>query len=154
MARLFFVCWGNICRSPMAERVARHLIDERGLDIEVESFGISDEEAGNPIDRRAARTLIEAGYDADGHRARKIGAAEIEEADLVVAAEPQHVERLARLAPGADNIVLLNDFNSALEKGTGLIDPWYGDDAGFQDTLNDVEAAMDGILDEVLRRAD
>ena len=153
MARLVFVCWGNICRSPMAERVARRMIEERGLDIEVESFGISDEEAGNPIDRRAARTLIGAGYDADGHRARKIGAAHLEEADLVVAAEPMHVDRLLRLLPDAANVVLLNDFNSELDPGTALIDPWYGDEAGFQDTLADIEAAMPGILGAVQESA-
>lgn len=153
MARLVFVCWGNICRSPMAERVARRMVEEKGLDIEVESFGVSDEEAGNPIDRRAARTLIAAGYDAEGHRARRIGAAELEDVDLVVAAEQLHIDRLRRLAPDADNVVLMNDFNPALAKGTGLRDPWYGDEAGFQDTLADIEAAMEGILAEVQERA-
>ena len=137
----------------MAERIARRMIDEQGLDIEVESFGVSEEEAGNPIDRRAARTLIKAGYDPDGHRARKIGAAHIKSADLVVAAEPLHVDRLQRIAPGASNIVLLNDFNPAMDPGTPLIDPWYGDDAGFQETLDDLEAAMEGILRAVQERA-
>lgn len=141
MKRLAFVCWGNICRSPMAERVARKMA--RGTD--VESFGISTEELGNPIDRRAARTLTAAGYDASGHRARQITREDLLANDLVVAVEPFQVDRLLRIAPEA-NVALLNDFDPAKPKGTPLIDPWYGDDAGFADTLADIEAAMPGIL--------
>ena len=70
MAKVVFVCWGNICRSPMAERVARGMAAERGLDVEADSVGISSEESGNPIDRRAAAVLREAGYSTGGHRRR------------------------------------------------------------------------------------
>ncbi|MCC2594080.1 low molecular weight phosphotyrosine protein phosphatase [Tessaracoccus sp. OS52] len=149
MASLVFVCYGNICRSPMAERVARKQAAERGLEVDISSFALSTEELGNPIDRRAVAVLKAAGYDTDGHRARQVTATDIESADLVVAVEPYQLKRLRRIAPGAVNLRLLNDFNPELEPGTPLIDPWYGDDAGFHDTLADVEAAMPGILDEV-----
>ncbi|HMR48731.1 MAG TPA: low molecular weight protein-tyrosine-phosphatase [Arachnia sp.] len=152
MNTLVFVCHGNICRSPMAERVARRRAAERGLELEIVSFGVSNEEEGNPIDRRAARVLSAAGYDASTHRARRITRDDIEAADLVVAAEPHHVARLRRLAPDAENLALLNDFNPALPKGTPLDDPWYGPEAGFLDTLADIEAAMDAILDEATAR--
>lgn len=148
MGHLVFVCWGNICRSPMAERVARRMAAERGAEITVESFGISSEESGNGIDYRAAEILTGSGYDADGHRARRITAEHLADADLVVAVEPFQVDRLKRLAPDAE-IRLLNDFNPALEPGTPLIDPWYGDKSGFRDTLADIEAAMPAILDEM-----
>lgn len=148
MRHLVFVCWGNICRSPMAERVARRAIAETGAGVTVESFGISDEESGNPIDRRAVKILSGAGYDAGGHRARRVARADLESADLVVAVEPFQVDRLKRLAPDA-NIRLLNDFNPAMEPGTPLVDPWYGDLAGFETTLADIEAAMPAILEEL-----
>lgn len=136
----------------MAERVARAKAEERGLDVRIESFGVSSEEEGNPIDRRAARTLERAGYDAAGHRARKIGAADVKGATLVVAAEPLHVARLQRIAPGASNIALLNDFNVDKPKGEPLGDPWYGPEEGFERTLADIEAAVDGVLMAVARR--
>ncbi|HHT12915.1 MAG TPA: low molecular weight phosphotyrosine protein phosphatase [Propionibacterium sp.] len=148
MTRLIFVCWGNICRSPMAERVARRMADERGLDLEIESFGISSEESGNGIDRRAVRVLDEHGYDSTGHHARRIGAKDMKDA-FVVAVEPFQVDRLKKMLPGA-NVHLLNDFNPAKRKGEGLIDPWYGNQDGFYETLSDVEAAMPGILDAVV----
>lgn len=147
MARLIFVCWGNICRSPMAERVARRMAAERGLDLEVESFGLSSEEAGRGIDRRATRVLAEHGYRADGHRARRITEVAMRDA-FVVAVEPFHIDRLRKMLPTA-NVHLLNDFNPAKRPGEALIDPWYGDQDGFYDTLTDVEAAMPGILDAV-----
>ena len=148
MSKLVFVCWGNICRSPMAERVAIREARERGLEVDVESFAISSEEVGNPIDPRAVRTLTANGYDAAGHRARTVTAADLLAADLVIAVEPFQVERLLRSAPGA-RVALLNDFNPLKAKGQPLIDPWYGDQAGFGETLGDIEAAMPGILDAV-----
>lgn len=153
MTKLVFVCWGNICRSPMAERVAERLIDEQRLDIEVTSFGISDEEHGNPIDRRAVRVLDEAGYRTDGHEARKVAADDLTDADLVIAVEPFQVARLRGLAPGA-NVQLLNDYNPDKAKGESLDDPWYGGAAGFESTLADIEAAMPGILEAVTAQWD
>ncbi len=148
MASLVFVCWGNICRSPIGERVALGMAQEQGLNLEVSSFGLSDENEGFGIDVRAMAVLEERGYDAQDHSARRITQSDIEAADLVIAVEPYQVDKLRRMAPGADNVRLLNDFNPDLGPGTPLIDPWYGDDAGFQDTIADVEAAMPSILAE------
>ena len=148
MRKLLFVCWGNICRSPMGERVARRMIEEQGLDVEVASVGISSEETGNPIDRRAVQVLTEAGYDATGHRARRVTVADLEEADLVVAAETSHLSRLRQIHPDG-SYALLNDFNPEMVPGTDLQDPWYGPASGFRDTLADIEAAMPGILDSL-----
>lgn len=148
MASLVFVCWGNICRSPIGERVALGMAEERGLNLEVSSFGLSNDNEGLGIDGRAVAVLEERGYNAQDHSARQIQQADIEAADLVVAVEPYQVDKLRRMAPGADNVRLLNDFNPDLGPGTPLIDPWYGDEDGFQDTIADVEAAMPAILDE------
>lgn len=149
MAKLLFVCWGNICRSPMAERVARGMAAERGLDVEADSVGLSSEESGNPIDRRAATVLRQAGYDADGHRARRVTADDLAGADLVVAAEGFHISQLRQLHPEGV-YALLNDFNPTKPTGEDLQDPWYGPASGFADTLADIEAAMPGILDAVV----
>lgn len=151
--QLVFVCWGNICRSPMAERVARRKAEERGLDVDIVSFGLSDEEQGKPIDRRAVAVLQEAGYDTQGHQARRITADDVAHADMVVVAEPYMVQRLREVSPGADNLRLLNDFNPTVAPGTALQDPWYGDDEDFHATLAHIEAAVPGILDEMAARS-
>lgn len=139
------VCTGNICRSPMMERIAAAKAAEAGLDVEVVSGGTSSEESGNPIDHRARRVLERAGYDAGHHRAHKVTAQDLADADLVIAAEEHHRRALLRLAPDAD-VRLLSDFDPDLAPGTGLPDPWYGPDSDFDETLLAVEAAMPGLV--------
>jgi protein-tyrosine phosphatase len=150
--RVVFVCWGNICRSPMAERVAERAAEEAGLTgVEFTSAATSREELGEPMDRRAAAVLRERGYRADGHAAHQVSAAEIESADLVIAMEDIHVTKMTAIAPGATNLSLLSDFDPEAEPGSGVPDPWYGTPTGFYGTLEMIEAAIPGVLDRVRR---
>lgn len=148
--RVVFVCWGNICRSPIAERVAQRAAHRAGLtDVEFTSAATSSEELGAPMDERAASVLRGAGYTSENHIAHRIDAGELAEADLVIAMEDIHVNRLRRLAPDAENIELLSAFDPAAEPGSGVPDPWYGPASGFGDTLAAIEVAMPGILGRV-----
>ena len=145
--RVVFVCWGNICRSPIAERVAERRAADAGLaDVVFTSAATSTEELGRPMDRRAAAVLRDQDYRSGDHRAHQIDRAEIEAADLVIAMEDIHVRRMLAMAPGAANLSLLTDYDPSAEPGSGVPDPWYGTAAGFADTLATIEAAMPGIL--------
>ena len=139
------VCTGNICRSPMMERVLAAKAAEAGLDVDVDSVGTSSEESGNPIDHRARRVLTRAGYDADHHTARKVSARDLADADLVIAAEEHHRRRLLSIAPDAD-VRLLSDFDPDATPGSGLPDPWYGPESEFDETLAAIEAAVPGLV--------
>lgn len=146
---VIFVCWGNICRSPMAEFVARKVFANEGLDARITSAGVSDEEHGGPMDSRARSVLKSHGYPCSGHNAHQIDGSEIMSADLVIAAEPRHIQMMKRMAPDADNLRLIRDYDPNCTPGTSLPDPWYGSADGFEDTLDAIEAAMPGIVDEV-----
>lgn len=146
---VIFVCWGNICRSPMAEVVARRWAARSGVDAVFTSAGVSSEEEGNPMDPRAVAVLRRAGYPLGEHAAHRITAAEVREAALVVAMEDIHLDRMRRLVPDATNLRLLTDFDPTAEPGSGVPDPWYGSAAGFADTLSSIEAAMPELLDQV-----
>ena len=141
-----FVCWGNICRSPMGQQVARHWAQRTGLDVQVDSAGVSPEERGNPIDPRAARCLEAHGYERGTHRAKVATRELIDDSALVLAFEPLHLQRLRRIAPDADNLHLVTAFDPAAEPGSGIDDPWYGGPADFEETLAAIEAAMPGII--------
>lgn len=145
---VIFLCWGNICRSPMAERVARKLAADRGLDVVFTSAATSTEELGAPIDRRAAAVLTEAGYDADHHVAHQISRNEAEQADLIVAMEQLHLDRLRRIAPGVRG-VLMSDYDPQARPGDEVPDPWYGPDSGFRTTLHTLQRAVPHLLDEL-----
>jgi protein-tyrosine phosphatase len=148
--RVVFVCLGNICRSPMAERVAERAAADAGVTgVEFSSAGTISEEFDDPMDRRAAAVLRERGYRYADHMARRITEVQIESADLVVAMEDTHLRSVLELAPDPSKVSLLTDFDPAAERGSGVPDPWFGSDAGFYDTLWAIEAAMPGLLDRV-----
>lgn len=137
----------------MAEQVARSALADAGLAdrVQVDSAGTSTEELGEPIDPRAARVLQQHGYDAGDHRAHQISADELAGADLVIAMESLHVDRLSRIGRGQQlaQVRLLSDFDPAAPAGSGVPDPWYGPDRAFGETLAAVEAAMPGVLDTI-----
>ncbi|MEZ7897307.1 MAG: low molecular weight protein-tyrosine-phosphatase [Flaviflexus sp.] len=96
--RILVVCTGNICRSPMGEIVLRQKLADVGIDADVDSVGVSSEEHGRPVDRRAANVLRESGYDVPSRRARKVTKADLEESDLVLAMTVGHAQQLGALA--------------------------------------------------------
>lgn len=166
--RIMTVCTGNICRSPMAEIVLRERLDAAGLGehVVVDSTGVSSEEIGNPIDRRARTVLVAAGYsDAalDTHRARRTDAADLADRDLVVAMTADHARVLRRLADapreagGPDAIRMFRSFDPQAprvseqrdEHRLDVADPWYGGMQDFEECLEQVEAAVDGIVEHV-----
>ena len=169
--RVMTVCTGNICRSPMAEIVLRDRLEAAGLGdrVVVDSSGVSDEEHGNPVDGRARRVLAAHGYPTgDGHRARQVTAADLADHDLVLPMTAQHARRLRRLADGhagADGLAEIRMYRSfdptapVVEPGgderlLDVDDPWYGDEAGFETTMAEVEAAADGVVAHVRARLD
>lgn len=149
---VIFVCWGNICRSPMAADVAIHYAAEAGIDIDISSAGVSREEVGNGIDPRAARTLRKHGYTVQSHSAHQITAAEIAEADLVIGMEQHHLDRMRRICGGqldTDKVKVLTDFDPSAEPGSGVEDPWYGGQEGFAATITAIEKAMPGVIERL-----
>ncbi len=159
------VCTGNICRSPMAEIVLRDRFEAAGLAdrVVIDSSGISDEEHGRPVDRRARVVLAERGYDIAGdHRARQVRAGDLAARDLVLAMTSQHARALRRLAgrqidDAAEVVRMYRAFDPAAprvlagqpEHVLDIADPWYGDERDFAECLDEIEAAADGVVDHV-----
>ena len=86
MIRILFVCHGNICRSPMAEFVMKHLVSEAGLDdeFEIASAATSTEEIGNPVYPPARRKLAEHGISCAGKTAWQIRRSDYEVYDYLI----------------------------------------------------------------------
>ena len=148
--RVIFVCWGNICRSPMAERVAEKLAADRGLDeLEFSSAATSREEIGAPIDDRAADVLRRHGYRIGGHRAHQITRAEIEAAEIVLAVENIHLDKMRAIAPGARQPAAADRLRPRRRTGLRHRRSLVRAEAGFERTLASVEAAIPGLLDHL-----
>lgn len=152
--RILTVCTGNICRSPMAEYALREAFEQAGLAdrVEVASAGTSGWEVGNSIDPRAGALLNRHGIDSTEHRARQMDDQELAEADLVLALDHDHVDPLRR-ALGPDRaeqtLRMVRDFAPETPADTGIRDPWFGDDSGFETTWEQIDEAADGIVEHV-----
>ena len=114
MARRYhvsFICSGNICRSPIAEKVFAHEVEQAGLAdrIRVTSAGTGSWHVGDPADSRAAALLAEHGY-VDTHVARQVDD-ELLAADLLVALDAGHLRALRRIAPDPERVQLLRAFD-------------------------------------------
>ena len=154
--RIVFVCTGNICRSPTAEGVLRHLAAERGLAdrVEVASAGLEDWHAGAPPDTRSQAHAQGRGYDLGAQRARHFTRHDFERFDWVIAMDAGHHEHLRRLCPPYQTHKLRRaaDFSDRVPAG-GVPDPYYGDARGFEEVLDLVEAVCEGVLAEVREQA-
>jgi len=155
--RVCFVCTGNICRSPTAEVVFRHLVEEAGLaaQVEVDSAGTGPWHAGHDMDPRARHTLLAHGYRPHEHVAKQFVAPDFAGRDLVVALDRGHLARLANLARLADDpeeasaaLSLLRGYDPAVGGETELDvpDPYYDDAEGFEIVLDQIERACAGLL--------
>jgi protein-tyrosine phosphatase len=144
----------------MAAAVLRRLLADAALPaaVAVSSSGTSSEEAGNPIDPRAARALARRGYPVDGsHRAHRITAEEIESVDLILPATFWQLEALRRRGARAGQAVMLRQFDPALagaapSRRLDLEDPWYGGEADFEIALDQIEAAAPGLVEHLRER--
>jgi protein-tyrosine phosphatase len=150
--RLLFVCMGNICRSPTAEAVMRAVVAREGLDdeITIDSAGTGSWHVGHPPDRRSTEAARARGIVLEG-AARQVTAEDFEDYDLLLAADAENVAALRRVAPAAEaaeKVVLLRSYDPAAVTAGDLDvpDPYYGGDQGFEDVLDLVQAACDGLL--------
>ena len=144
MKRVLFVCTGNICRSPTAEGVLRHLASARGLALHVESAGTGDWHVGQPPDERALHHARRRGYDLSAQRARQVRAADFETFDLIVAMDRGHLRALLRHCPPEHRAKV-----RLFLEGEDVPDPYFGGAEGFEQVLDLVEAACRSLLEEL-----
>jgi protein-tyrosine phosphatase len=153
--RILFVCLGNICRSPTAEAVMRHLVKERGLQglVEIDSAGTGGWHAGNPPDARSAAVGAQRGIPLSGV-ARQVTPGDFDAFDYVVAMDRSNREDLWSLAPtpGArEKVRLLRDFAVDGPKHADVPDPYYGGSQGFDQVFDICLQACDGLLSSVIQ---
>lgn len=145
-----FICSGNICRSPMAEKMFAHQINRRGLTgaVRVTSAGTGDWHAGAAADDRAAHVLREHGYPA-AHAAAQIGADHLA-ADLVVALARNHVRMVQEMGVPPDRVAMLRAFDPRSNAhALDVEDPYYGTHDDFEDVFTVIESALPGLHDWV-----
>ena len=148
--RVCFVCLGNICRSPTAEGVFRHLVVQAGLHetIVIDSAGTAAYHAGERPDQRSARAALARGIELGG-RARRFEVEDFTRFDYVVAMDRSNRTDLLALAPDStarSKVKLLRDFVDAGPRDADVPDPYYGGPDGFDHVLDICEEACAALL--------
>jgi protein-tyrosine phosphatase len=156
VVRICFVCLGNICRSPTAEAVMRHLVatEKLGDRIAVESAGTGDWHVGGTRDRRSRAVSEARGIPLSG-TARQFTAADFDRYDHVIAMDGSNRDDLLKMARDDRDrakVRLLRSFDPAAPPDADVPDPYYGGPRGFEQVFDICEAACRGLLAH-LRRA-
>jgi protein-tyrosine phosphatase len=145
-----FICSGNICRSPMAEKMFAHQINERGLsgEVRVTSAGTGGWHVGECVDDRANRVLRAHGYPTP-HRAAQLDHEHLS-ADLLVALGRNHAQLLREMGVAPNRIRMLRSFDPRSGKhALDVEDPYYGTPDDFEEVFAVIEAALPGLHDWV-----
>ena len=147
---VLFVCLGNICRSPLAEGVFQHLVEERGIGARfvVDSAGTGGWHVGESPDPRSTQVAAAHGIRLDGS-ARRLEADDLREFDHLIVMDRQNlrdVQHLQELYGGEAEIRLLREFDDQAGQDLDVPDPYYGGPDGFERVFRMVSRSCEGLL--------
>lgn len=145
--RVLMVCTGNICRSPSAEGILRHMLAEAGLAdrVEVDSAGTTGWHVGDGPSAPAVKAAARRGYDLSDLRARELAPSDFAEFDLILAMDDGHYERLTRDAPAGARARIAMFLDAAPDVGRRDVpDPYYGGDSDYEYAIDLIETGCRG----------
>ena len=146
--RILMVCLGNICRSPLADGVLRHKVQEKNLPWEVDSAGTASYHIGSPPDPRMVKTASKHGVDIGFLRARQFTSEDFNAFDRILVMDKSNYANVLNLASNQEDInkvMFLMDYLHPTQQKE-VPDPYYGAQEDFDVVYKLVDEATDAIL--------
>jgi protein-tyrosine phosphatase len=152
---ILFVCLGNICRSPMAESVFLRILEHENVteQFKIDSAGLLGYHQGELADSRMRFFAGKRGYKLT-HRARPFSRTDFDRFDMIIGMDDQNIAGLKQMAMTLEEdakIYRMTDFCQNIQ-ATHVPDPYYGGDQGFENVINLLEDACEGLYKDVISR--
>lgn len=142
--KILMVCLGNICRSPMAEGIMRHLVKEQNLDWEIASAGTGEWHIGSPPDSRGIEVAKKYGYDISAQRAQLFTSYLFDQFDQILVMDKQNYKDVLRHARNDEQ---RNKVKFFLADEGELLDPYHHSDL-FDYVFKEVEARCKRLIEQ------
>ncbi len=140
---ILFVCLGNICRSPIAEGVAKRYIQEKNLDLIIDSAGTGSWHVGEAPCENSIKVAHLNGVDISKQRARQVTKDDLKKYDLIVGLDNSNISNLRNL--GCKNPLKLGDFGY---EGKDVPDPYFFDGfEGFDKVFEMIDVCVKNLID-------
>ena len=148
MHKILFICHGNICRSPMAEMVMKHLVKKAGRESEfyIDSAATDYDEIGNGMHRGTRQILTQNGIPFTDHRARLVTPDDYNDFDLLIIMDEENERHLKRRV-GEDSEGKIHYLLEYAHLNRDVADPWYT--GNFEETWHDVLLGCRSLLDHL-----
>ena len=162
MEKLLFICLGNICRSPAAEGIMRHKVEERYLrdEVVVDSAGIGAWHVGEHPDRRMQKHAAQRGYDLSQLRARQFRSDDFDRFDYIIVMDEENYHDVLQRMPHAtdgrqrelyiNKVLRMKDYFTRHRGWSSVPDPYYGGAEGFELALDLIEDGCEGLLNRII----
>lgn len=149
---VLFICMGNICRSPLAEGVFKHLAQQRGVQnqFDVDSAGTGGWHAGESPDPRSIEVALRHGITLDS-RARQVRRSDFTDFDLLICMDEDNREFMEEMGAPAEKLCLLLEFDPKTPVRE-VPDPYYGGTDGFMTVYDLINSACAAVLDSLVAR--
>ncbi len=149
ITRVLFICHGNICRSPMAEFILKHITTRlrQSTNFIISSAATSTEEIGNPVHHGTQKILHRLGISAEGKYAVQFKKADYDQYDYIIGMDSMNIKNIKRISGCNDRDEKVYRLLEFAGEHRDVADPWYTGD--FETTYRDVVKGCIGLLEHL-----